>query len=549
MSRLASSHIQEIQPWIERGGLHWFENRAWVLGLVLTFATLALYYPVNHYPFVNYDDTAYVTPNRHVQSGLHWGTVKWAFTSVEGGNWHPVTWLSHALDYQIFQLNPSGHHDVNVLLHVVNVLLLFWVLQQATAFTGRSFMVAGLFALHPVNVDSVAWIAERKNLLSMLFFLLALGAYRWYARGPRVGRYALVALLFALGLMFKPQVITLPSVLLLWDYWPLQRMFAPAPEPSSGTAPATIPPKSLSWLIVEKVPLLALSAASAIITMQTQEYGMFWYPRLLRLENAIVCYGRYIRNAFWPPRLAVMYPHPMASLGVWQVASALLLLLAVSALAAKNWRRRYLTVGWLWFLGTLVPMIGLVQVGYQAMADRYAYLPFIGLFIVVCWGIADWAEQKNVSVALLAGASVVVLMALSVVAHRQIGYWSDSITLWSHALEVTENNWVAEDNLGSLMLFQGKVEAGMPHFRRAVAINPSDPISNLNLGFYEYQHGNLQQAIERYQNVINASARSSQVLRMQAFNNLGLLYRDVGDNLRAEQCFRAARDITSLYAP
>ena len=460
-----------------------------------------------------------------------------------------MTWLSHALDYQIFQLNPSGHHDVNVLLHVVNVLLLFWVLQQATSSTGRSFMVAALFALHPVNVDSVAWIAERKNLLSMLFFLLALGAYRWYAREPRVGRYALVPLLFALGLMSKPQVITLPFVLLLWDYWPLHRMFAAAPELSSGAAPATIPPKSLSWLIVEKLPLLALSAASAVITMQTQEYGMFWYPRLLRLENAIVCYGRYIRNAFWPSRLAVMYPHPMASLAVWRVALALLLLLAVSALVAKNWRRRYLTVGWLWFLGTLVPMIGLVQVGYQAMADRYAYLPFIGLFIMVCWGIADWAEQKNISAALLAGASAAVLLALTLVAHRQIGYWSDSITLWSHALEVTDDNWVAEDNLGSLMLFQGKAEAGMPHFRRAVAINPSDPISNLNLGFYEYQHGNLQQAIERYQNVINASARSSQVLRMQAFNNLGLLYRDVGDNLRAEQCFRAARDITSLYAP
>jgi hypothetical protein len=527
--------------------LHWFEKRLWALGLLLVFATMALYSPVSHHPFVNYDDTAYVTQNRHVQSGLHWNTVKWAFTSFEGGNWHPLTWLSHILDYQIFQLDPSGHHAVSVLLHILNVLLLFWVLQQATGFAGRSFMVAGLFGLHAVNVESVAWIAERKNLLSMLFFLLALGAYRRYAREPRAARYVLVALLFALGLMAKPQIITLPFVLLLWDYWPLQRMFAPAPGPSPEAASATIPPKRLHWLIVEKIPLFAISAANAVLTMQTQETNMYWYSRLLRLENAIVCYGRYLRNAFWPSDLAVVYPHPMASLGVWPVAASLTLLLAISALVAENRRHRYLTVGWLWFLGTLVPMIGLVQVGYQAMADRYAYVPYIGLFVMVCWGVADWARQKDVSAPLLAGASIVILVALGVVAHRQIGYWSDSVTLWSHAAEVTSGNWVAEDNLGTLMMFQGKIEAGIPHLRRAAAINPSDPISNLNIGFYEYQHGNLQQAIERYETVINLSSRSSQALRMQAFNNLGLLYQDVGDNLRAEQCFKAAINLSSLY--
>src|ERR1035437_4661452 len=245
------------------GWLNWIEKRTLVLGLLLTVATLALYYPVHHHPFVNYDDSIYVTENPHVQSGLDWDTVKWAFTTYDAGNWHPLTWLSHTLDCQLFELNPAGHHDVNLLLHVLNVLLLFWVLQQATGFAGRSFMVAALFALHPINVQTVAWVAERKNLLSMLFFLLALGAYRWYARKPRMGRYAVVALLFALGLMAKPQVITLPCVLLLWDYWPLRRVSAL--EPSSGEAPPTIPQKSFTELVEEKLPLFAIALADAVI--------------------------------------------------------------------------------------------------------------------------------------------------------------------------------------------------------------------------------------------------------------------------------------------
>src|ERR1035437_3304286 len=253
-------------------------------------------------------------------------------------------------------------------------------------------MVAALFALHPINVESVVWIAERKNLLSMLFFLLALGVYRWYARGPRPGRYAVVALLFALGLMAKPQVITLPFVLLLWDYWPLRRMFTANQEPPSGTkAPDVIPARSFSRLILEKLPLVALSAVSAAITMQAQRLGGLNPDVSLstRLANALVCYARYVGKAVWPARLAPMYPHPGNSLAKWEVLSALLFLLVISALVTAGRRRRYLLVGWLWFLGTLIPMIGLVQVGRQAMADRYAYLPFIGLFIMICWGVAD----------------------------------------------------------------------------------------------------------------------------------------------------------------
>jgi len=288
------------------------KKRTLILGLVLVVATLVLYYPAIHHPFVNYDDDGYVTENHHVQSGLTWDSVAWAFTSYDQANWHPVTWLSHALDWQLFQLDPAGHHGTNVLLHALNVAVLFWILLQATGSAGRSFMVAALFALHPINVESVVWVAERKNLLSMLFFLLALGAYRWYAREPRPGRYAVVAFFFALGLMAKPQVITLPFVLLLWDYWPLRRMFADGGPVATGTEIA-FPPRSFLNLLLEKLPLVALSAISAVVTMNAQRVGGGINPELslaARLANAVVCYARYVGKAVWPTRLAPMYPHP-----------------------------------------------------------------------------------------------------------------------------------------------------------------------------------------------------------------------------------------------
>ena len=353
--------------------------RPWILALVLAIATIALYYPVSHHPFVNYDDDAYVTENAHVQSGLNWNTVQWAFTTYEFVNWHPLTWISHALDYEMFQLDPGGHHETNVVLHALNTLLLFWVLLRATGSPGPSLVVAALFALHPINVESVAWISERKNLLSTLFFLLALGTYRWYAREPRMTRYAVVAALFALGLMAKPQVITFPFVLLLWDYWPLQRMFADRAEASSENL-ATIPAKSFSWLILEKAPLFAICLASAFITLRAERTGgtlsgIYFHPFSVRLQNAVLSYLQYVRKAFWPSGLALYYPYPSRdSLVLWQVIAAFAFLLAVTVLVIASRRRRYLLVGWFWFLGTLVPMIGVRQVGIQAMADRYAYV-------------------------------------------------------------------------------------------------------------------------------------------------------------------------------
>jgi protein O-mannosyl-transferase len=503
---------------------------------------------VIHHPFVNYDDDAYVTGNAHVQSGLNWETVKWAFTTYEFVNWHPLTWISHGLDYQMFQLDPGGHHATSVALHVLNSLLLFWVLLRATGSAGPSLVVAALFALHPINVESVAWIAERKNLLSTLFFLLALGAYRWYARGPRVTRYAAVAGLFALGLMAKPQVITFPLVLLLWDYWPLQRMLADRTAASSGNL-ATIPAKSFSWLILEKLPLFAICLASAVMTLRAERTGgtlsgIYFHPFSVRLQNAILSCVRYIADAFWPSGLALYYPYPSGdSLALWRVIAAFVFLVAVTALVIAGRHRRYLLVGWLWFLGILVPMIGLMQVGIQAMADRYAYLSFVGLFIMVCWGIAEWASQRHISSAKLAAVSVVALLALAVMTRRQVSYWDDNVKLWSHAVAVTRNNYMVEDHLGGALLADGQRDAAMPHFYRAVAINPDDPDSNLNIGGYEQQQGNLPQAIARYNKVISSTQNSAVLnagVRAKAFDNMGYVYRQLGDLPHARESFAAA---------
>ena len=549
-----------------------------VVTLLLALATLALYFPVIHHPFLNLDDNQYVTENPYIQDGLTWSTVTWAFTSYDALNWHPLTWLSHATDVQVFGLDPAGHHAVNLLLHALNVVVLFLVLRQATGYVGRSAMVAALFALHPINVESVAWIAERKNLLSMLFFLLALGSYRWYAVAPakaramRAGRYLLVAVCFALGLMAKPQVITLPFVLLLWDYWPLERLavrsspFASrqrrSNEPSEGNRIATSqePIARSDWrtLLLEKVPLLVLCAASALVTMQAQRAGgavasLVKYSLAVRLENALVAYMRYLGKAFWPSKLALMYPHPGNSLKPWQVWLPLLLLLAVTEFVIRFRRRRYLLVGWLWFLGTLVPMIGIVQVGHQAMADRYAYLPFIGLFIMVCWGLADAVVAPNPTdragqisltpprpqTLVLYAVGGVVLLALAIATHRQIQYWSDNLVLWSHVSDVIGPNLISEQRMGDELLKRGQPTEAMQHFARATAIKPSDPDSNFAIAVYEQKQGNLPEAIRHYE-VVVANAASPQ-MRVRALTYMSYAYRDLGDSERARANLEAAR--------
>ncbi|HYB76919.1 MAG TPA: tetratricopeptide repeat protein [Candidatus Bathyarchaeia archaeon] len=507
-----------------------------IASLLLVLVTLALYNPVGRDPYLNWDDNAYVYENAHVRAGLTWEEVVWAFTTKAEFNWHPLTWISHALDVTLFGLNPAGPHYVNVLLHAANAVLLFLLLDAATGFAWRSLAVAALFAVHPLNVESVAWIAERKNVLSMLFFLTGLMAYFWYARRPALGRYLAVFLSFALGLMAKPQVITLPCVLLLFDYWPLGR----ASHRQSGGGSG----RNWPQLFLEKIPLFVLAAASAWITMKVQAGAMhFEYPLRVRLENAALSYGEYMLKALWPAGLAPLYPHPGLSVSVTHAALAAAAL-AVLTIGVFLSRRQYLIVGWLWFVGTLVPMIGLVQVGVQAMADRYAYIALIGLFVMVCWGAGDLSQSLHLPHPVPFLAAGVVLAALMVVTHHQISFWQDNLTLWTHTLNVTEKNYIAEDCVAEALEAQGKLDEAARHSENAVRISPEDPIANLNLGAYQQQKRNYSAAIARYQSVLRFTQNPR--LLAAALTDLGYAYYSAGQLEAAQRSFDSALGEQSL---
>jgi protein O-mannosyl-transferase len=514
------------------------EKRTPVLCLLLAVVTLALYNPVSRHPFVNYDDDRYVTDNPHVRSGLTWDTAKWALTSTEEANWHPLTWMSHALDWSLFHSNPAGHHFTSVLLHALNVALLFLVLTGSTRRVGPSLFVAVLFAVHPLNVESVAWIAERKNVLCTSFFLLTLITYRWYAQKPHWERYLAIVLLFAAALAAKPMAITLPFVLLLWDYWPLQRV----QQSHSSQHPGAIQ-KSWPQLVLEKLSLFALSAASAVITLQAQQSGgatrsIAQFPFSVRLENAICSYAMYLWKTIWPASLAPMYPHPGDSLPASHIALSALVLIAITVAVLRFRSRRYLLVGWLWFLGTLVPVIGLVQVGEAASADRYTYIPLIGIFVMIAFGAADIAEEKSIGTAGQVTPAGLVLIALAFVTHRQIGYWQSNYDLWTHTLAITQNNFVAQDNLGGALLLEGKPDEAFPHFRAAAQINPRDPMSHSNLGAYLQSHNRIDEAIDQYDTVIALTSDAG--LLSQTYANLGVAERNRGEDAEARTNFERA---------
>ncbi len=426
-----------------------------VLCILLAAVTIALYSPVIGYPFVQWDDAVYVTANPHIRGGLSWNTIKWAFTSTEtAAYWHPLTWLSHALDYQLFALNPAGHHLHSVLVHALNAVFLFLLLAWVTKRVGPSLLVAALFALHPLNVESVAWIAERKNVLSTLFFILAIGAYAWYAQKPEWRRYMLVAALFAAGLMVKPMVITLPFVLLLLDYWPLERI--PLDGTEGGPAISNSMPRvAFSRLLLEKIPLLFLSAASAWITMMAQrpaEHTFVELPLGIRIENAVVAYGLYLSKMLWPARLAAFYPHSVIALPAWQWILSALLLISVTAFVISFRGKRYLPVGWFWFLGTLIPVIGLVQAGEQAMADRFAYVPLIGIFVMIAFGLADLAKAKKLRTVWRVIPALCALTVLGFATSRQMSYWDSEYDLWLHTLALTEPNALAHEMLAEALM-------------------------------------------------------------------------------------------------
>jgi protein O-mannosyl-transferase len=523
-------------------------RRVLLLALLLALVTVAVYSHVLRNDFVNYDDPEYVTNNAHVLQGLTWHGLAWAMTATDAANWHPLTWISHMADVQIFGLRAGGHHLTNLLLHAINVVLLFLLLNAATRFVYRSAIVAALFGLCPLNVESVAWIAQRKSLLSTMFLLLALLAYGWYARKPGAGRYLMVAFWFLLGLLAKPMVLTLPLLLLLADYWPLERLPVP-----SGDVPADhLSGVHGEWfrcfgkLVAEKIPLLALSAASAFVTIYAQGRGgavgsMANLSLRVRIDNAIYSYLAYVVKAVWPARLAVFYPHPENSLAHWKILAGALFLVGASAFAWMGRQRRYLVAGWLWYLVALVPVIGVVQVGLQAMADRYVYVPFIGLFALIVWLVADFAERARVPVAALAAIALLVLSSYAYVSYNQLGYWRNSFTLFSHAVEVTSHNAVAEDNLGATLVAMGRSDLGLPHIESAIRFMPRLSTAHYNYAVLLQTQGRLAQAAAEYRTALQTVSDPDEAARDH--NNLGTALARLGQPAVAIAEYTAALKI------
>lgn len=465
--------LAEMEP-------HKHKHRFWIICLILALGTFLIYFQAVQNDFVNYDDPDYVTLNPHVQDGLNLQGVAWAFTTDHAANWHPLTWISHMLDSSLFGANPAGHHLTSLLLHIANTLLLFGFLFRTTGFLWRSAFVSALFTWHPLHVESVAWIAERKDVLSTFFWLLTMLAYVGYTKKPEFKRYLLTLSLFALGLLSKPMVVTLPFALLLLDYWPLNRI-ARSNAPTSGR-----PVRNWKQLVLEKIPFLLLSFVSSAITFIVQKKGgsvvrLESLPLIQRLENVPVAYFRYVWKMFFPTDLAVIYPfQDWTSL---QVAAAIIFLLAVTAAALFTLRSRpYFLVGWLWFLGTLVPVIGIVQVGLQSMADRYTYIPLIGLFIVATWGLAGLIAKFQVPQRLVSLVAILLLLACSTLTWLQLQVWNNSVSLNKHAIEVTQNNLVARQNLGFIYCDLGQYDQALNEFSLILKSNPNDAYGLMGMG-------------------------------------------------------------------
>ena len=483
------------------------------------------------YDFVNYDDNEYVYENPRISNGLSGDGIVWAFTHVHADNWHPLTTISHMLDCQIFGLQPGGHHFSNVLLHALAAIILFLALRQLTQTLWPSAFVATLFAIHPLRVGSVAWVSERKDVLSGVFFMLTLWAYARYVQSkrPTSSQYALVALFFALGLLCKPTLVTLPFVLLLLDYWPLRRF----------------PGKSFGALILEKIPLFALSIASCFATLVAQDRAIIAVHQLTfpeRIGNAMIAYLAYIGQMFWPVGLSVVYPYPDGvNMALALLAFAVLLVVSVLFFIRRD-KYPFLLIGWLWFLGVLVPMIGIVQVGAQAKADRYTYLSHIGLYILVTWGAVELFRRWPRGRAVLIEVAVVVVVALTAASCIQAGYWQNSEKLWNQALVNTTNNHIAESNLGDVLNKKGQWDQAELHLRKAIQIYPDYPEANNNLGYALANKGNWKDAMVSYRAALKVRPNY-----VKAHNNLGIALSEQGKTDEALAEFRAALRLDPNY--
>ncbi len=488
------------------------QKRSFLIMLALAGLTLAAFWPVRQCQFVRYDDDWHITGNPHVANGLTSEGIGWAFSagltthSPRAPHWQPLTFLSHMLDTQLYGLNPAGHHTTNLLLHIANVLLLFFILHWLTGSVWRSGFVAALFAIHPLHVESVAWVSERKDVLSGLFWMLTLAAYVSYAKQPSRKRFSLVVLLFALGLMAKPMLVTLPLVLLMMDSWPLGRFQT----------------SSRKQLLLEKIPLFILSAASSAVTLLGQHSiaavpPMEQLPLWTRLAHVPIAYLRYIGKLFWPVNLAAFYPYPSTGPTLWHVAVALAILVGFSFFTLRARRRfPYLAVGWFWYLLTLVPVIGLVQVGYQAIADRYTYLPLIGLFLLLTWGIADLSSRWRYRKSALAGAAFLILVILASQTWAQVGYWKESVHLFEHSGEAVPDNYFAHSQLCIVLTERGDLAQAGPHCLEAVRLRPNWSEAHNGLGSFLQREGKLDEAIAQYRQALRLKPDD-----IQANNNVG----------------------------
>ena len=512
---------------------------AWLLVAWLVLVTIALYWPAMRCGFINLDDPDCITENPNVQGGLTWEGVKWAFSDTkQHAYWAPLTWLSHELACQFFGLNPWGHHLMNVLLHAANTALVFLMFQRMTRATWRSLMLAALFGWHPLRVESAAWVTEREDVLSTLFWMLALLAYVKYAELIQAGNskskvwYGAALVMFVCGLMSKAMLVTLPCVLLLLDYWPLERF----------------KPGSMWRLVREKIPFFALAAVMSVVTFVAQKQGgavkaVEYLPLGARFGNALISYCRYLGKMFWPTDLAVFYPHP----GYWPLGEVLLAGVMLSSISVllfvKRGRYPYLLMGWLWFVGTLVPVIGLVQVGGQAMADRFTYVPSLGVLILTIWGTHGLTRGRRHQAIVLALAGSAVIVLCLALTRQQLGYWKDSETLFGHAVKVTKNNYIAYNNIGDALLNQGRIDEAMGQFQEAIRINPDDAEAHYNFGTALLKKSQTGEAINQFQEAIRLKPNYA-----EAHNNLGTALLNQGQIEQAVSQFQEAIRLKSDYA-
>lgn len=517
-----------------------FPRHSVLVALALAVVAIATFYSVISCQFINVDDGVYVTANDHVRQGLSLKNSWWALTTLEAANWHPVTWMSHLLDVSLFGLDPRGHHETSLLIHTLNVVLLFIWLHSSTKSLWRSALVAAVFAVHPLGLDSVAFIAERKNVLSTLFLLLTLLAYLYYIRKPEIGRYFLVLLPFALGLMSKAMLVTVPFLLLLLDYWPLGRLgSSTAGEAHSGQR-SKIKARIFLSRSVEKVPLLLLAAATSLLTIKAQalDREIKIVPLASRIANAALSYSVYLKQMFWPSQLAIFYPYRNLNVFSWPVVVATLGMGAITALVVVQSRKRpYLAVGWFWYVGTLVPVIGLVHIGDLAHADRYTYVPLVGIFIAISWVLGDLVTRFPIFRYVVVPSSFLAILSLAITTIRDVPYWHDGISISEHSIAVTGSNCLMERTLGETLYAQGNVDAALMHLTRSIQEQPTDA-ALYDIGTIKLQQNKLDEAAFYLQEALGYPGEDRTMAHV--YNNLGIVKMQQGSLIEAENDLKKA---------